>query len=84
YPKYKPKEKRVYINKTQYFDNVPEDVWEFYIGGYQVLEKWLKDRKGRELDFKDAQHYRRIVKALQETMRIMSEIDKVIPGFPIV
>jgi hypothetical protein len=66
---------KVWINATQYFGNVPRAVWEFHIGGYQVLEKWLKDRKGRELSYDDVRHYQRVVKALQETMRLMDEID---------
>jgi len=74
---------RVYINKTQYFEGVEPDVWEFHIGGYQVLHKWLKDRKGRKLSFDDVYHYQKIVVALKETMRLMEEIDDLIPGWPI-
>ena len=70
-------------NKTQYFEGVPKDVWEFHVGGYQVCEKWLKDRKGRKLSFDDLMHYQKVVVALQETMRLMQEIDKAIPGWPI-
>jgi REP element-mobilizing transposase RayT len=69
---------RVWINKEQYFDNVPPEVWEFHIGGYQVCEKWLKDRKGRQLSYDDLTHYQHIVSALAETIRIMAEIDKTI------
>ncbi len=69
---------RVCINGVQYFQGVPPDVWEFHIGGYQVLEKWLKDRKGRALTFDDLQHYQRVVVALKETIRLMTEIDTVI------
>jgi len=61
-------------------------VWEFHVGGYQVCEKWLKDRKGRRLYFDDLTHYQKIVSALPETIRIMGEIDAVIEehgGFPI-
>ena len=47
---------RVYINATQYFENVPEIAWSFYIGGYQPAQKWLKDRKGRALSFEDITH----------------------------
>ncbi|HEX8220412.1 MAG TPA: type ISP restriction/modification enzyme [Chloroflexia bacterium] len=74
---------RVWINKTQYFEGVPPEVWEFHIGGYQVAEKWLKDRKGRQLSYDDLSHYRNVVAALAETMRLMAEIDAAIPGFPI-
>jgi predicted helicase len=66
---------RVYINDTQYFEGVPESAWNFYIGGYQPAQKWLKDRKGRPLKFEDILHYQRIVVALTETGRIMAEID---------
>lgn len=77
---------RVWINRTQYFDNVPAEVWEFRIGGYQVCYKWLKDRKGRTLTFDDIKHYQRIVGALAETIRLMEQIDEVIDehgGWPI-
>ena len=55
---------KVYINKEQYFYNVPEVAWNFYIGGYQPGQKWLKDRKGRELSFEDILHYQKIIVAL--------------------
>jgi predicted helicase len=73
----------VYINKTQYFEGVPKDVWEFHVGGYQVCHKWLKDRRGRQLSFDDLMHYQKVVVALAETMRLMKEIDKAIPSWPI-
>ena len=68
---------KVYINKDQYFGNVSELAWNFFIGGYQPAQKWLKDRKGRKLEWEDLMHYGRIVYALQETDRIMKEIDEV-------
>lgn len=68
---------KVYINDTQYFDNVPLVAWEFYIGGYQPAQKWLKDRQGRELTFDDILHYQKIIVALTETDRIMGEIELV-------
>lgn len=71
------KENRVYINKTQYFEGVSDLAWNFYIGGYQPLQKWLKDRKGRTLSDEDIIHYQKIVVALTETDRLMKEIDKV-------
>jgi len=77
---------RVYINNTQYFEGVPLEVWEFHVGGYQVCEKWLKDRKGRVLTYDDLEHYQNIVAALAETIRLMDEIDEVIEehgGWPI-
>jgi hypothetical protein len=63
---------------TSGFHPVPEAVWNFHIGGYQVCEKWLKDRKGRTLTEEDIAHYHKIVIALTETIRLMSEIDQVI------
>ncbi|RYE59315.1 MAG: DNA methyltransferase [Sphingobacteriales bacterium] len=68
---------KVYINETQYFDNVPEVAWNFYIGGYQPAQKWLKDRKGRVLEFDDILHYQKIIVALKRTSELMVEIDKV-------
>jgi len=67
----------VYINDTQHFQGVSQSVWEFYIGGYQPAQKWLKDRKGRVLEFEDIQHYQKIIVALSESIRIMEEIDKI-------
>ena len=68
-------EGKVWLNVTQYFGNVPEVAWNFYIGGYQPAQKWLKDRKGRNLTTCDIRHYQRIIIALTETDRIMQEID---------
>lgn len=68
---------KVYINDTQYFAGVPVIAWNFYIGGYQPAQKWLKDRKGRTLEFDDILHYQKIIVALTETDRIMKEIDKI-------
>jgi hypothetical protein len=67
------KRPRLY-NNNQYFDGVPEVSWDFYIGGYQPAQKWLKDRKGRALTFDDVRHYQNIVKILIETDRIMQTI----------
>jgi predicted helicase len=67
----------VFINETQYFANVPEIAWNFYIGGYQPAQKWLKDRKERELSYEEILHYQKIIVALSETDRIMKEIDKI-------
>ena len=67
----------VYINETQCFENVPEVAWNFYIGGYQPAQKWLKDRRNRQLSFEDILHYQRIIVALTETDRLMQEIDKI-------
>ena len=59
----------------QYFVDVPKIAWEFYIGGYQPAQKWLKDRRGRSLSFEDIKHYQQIIKILVETDRIMKEIE---------
>ncbi|HAL38552.1 MAG TPA: hypothetical protein DCP03_10720 [Polaromonas sp.] len=71
---------RVWINATQYFDGVPAETWRFKVGGYAVCEKWLKDRKGRQLDFADIQHYGAVVAALTRTRELMREIDAVANG----
>jgi len=68
---------RIWINEEQYFDNIPLTAWEFYIGGYQPAQKWLKDRKERTLEFDDILHYQKIIVALSETDKLMKEIDKI-------
>lgn len=68
---------KLYINKTQYFENIPEYIWNFNIGGYQVLGKWLKSRRKRELSVQEILHFIQIVEVLKETIRIMYEIDKI-------
>lgn len=68
---------RIKINKTQYLGNVSATAWNAYIGGYQPAQKWLKDRKGRELGFQDILHYGRILYALEQTDRIMKDIDEI-------
>ncbi|CAN5126414.1 DNA methyltransferase [soil metagenome] len=75
--KTKYQEGKVYINDTQYFDNVPQTAWNFYIGGYQPAQKWLKDRKERKLEFDDILHYQKIIVALSETDKLMKEIEKI-------
>lgn len=67
----------VFINDEQYFGNVPEVAWNFWIGGYQPAQKWLKDRKGRQLTNEDIEHYQKIIVSLVETDRLMKEIDKI-------
>lgn len=67
---------KIWINETQYFENVPKIVWDFYIGGYQPLQKWLKDRKGKELNFEDLIHYQKIIKAIEKTIEVMKKIDE--------
>jgi predicted helicase len=77
---------RVYINTTQYFDGVPPEVWAFHVGGYQVCQKWLKDRKGRTLTFDEIEHYQKTIAALSSTIQLMDQIDDAIEeygGWPI-
>ena len=68
---------KVWINDEQFFDNVPLVAWNFYIGGYQPAQKWLKDRHGRTLDYDDILHYQKIIVALSETDKLMNAIDKI-------
>ncbi|MDY3119458.1 type ISP restriction/modification enzyme [Porphyromonas somerae] len=67
---------KVWINKEQYFGNVPEEVWNYYIGGYQPAQKWLKDRRNTTLSFDDITHYQRIVHALATTIALQSELSQ--------
>jgi len=78
-PNYNREEKRIYINKSQYFERVEEDVWEYQIGGYQVAEKWLKDRKGRTLSPDDIRHYCKVITALKKTIEVQQDIDALYP-----
>lgn len=75
--RYDKDEKRVYINPTHYFEGVEPEVWQYQIGGYQVMDKYLKDRKGRKMD--DPRHYIRIATALAKTIEIQAEIDAIYP-----
>jgi predicted helicase len=78
---YKPDEQRVYINKDgQYFEGIPKEVWEYQIGGYQVLDKWLYDRRERHLTNEEIQHYCRVVTALKHTIDLQQQIDEIYPG----
>lgn len=72
------REGKVFINNSQYFGNVSELAWNFWIGGYQPAQKWLKDRKGKTLTNSDIEHYQKIIVALTETAKVMKEIDAVI------
>jgi hypothetical protein len=84
YPKYQ--DGMVLINEQQGFEGVPSEVWEFHVGGYQVCQKWLKDRRGRQLSAEDIVHYQKIVVALKETIKLMAQVDTVIEsagGWPI-
>lgn len=80
---YRENTKRVYINNEEYFEGVEPEVWEFCIGGYKICQKWLKYRKDRMLTLGEMNHYQKIVVALDETIRLMAEIDQLIPGWPL-
>lgn len=73
--KIKYQDSNVYINAEQYFGNVPEIAWNFYIGGYQPAQKYLKDRKGRKIMSDEIEHYQKIIKVLAETDKLMKDID---------
>ncbi|MBA7620135.1 hypothetical protein ES703_27479 [subsurface metagenome] len=74
---------RAYINKEQYFEGIATELWDFHIGGYQVCQKWLKNRKGRTLSYDDLTHYQKVIVALKETIRLMAEIDELILKWPV-
>jgi hypothetical protein len=69
---------KIYLNKEHYFEGVSKEVFEFYIGGYQPAQKWLKDRKGRALTAEDIIHYKKMCVSMRRTIEIMKEIDTVI------
>ena len=69
---------RVLVNATSFFNSVAADVWLWQMGGYEPAQKWLKDRRGRILTDEDIEHYKRIIGAITETIRIQKEIDEVI------
>ncbi len=82
HPKYE--DGKVVINKQKDgFIDVPEAVWNFHVGGYQVCQKWLKDRKGRTLSQDDIGHYQKIVVALGQSIDLMAKIDAAIPNWPL-
>jgi len=73
---YDTKENKIWINNEKYFDAVETEVWNYYIGGYQVLDKWLKDRIGKILNSEDIEHYLKIIECLKQTIKIQKEIDR--------
>ena len=75
---YRWEQNRVYINAEQYFEGVPESAWNFFIGGYQPAQKWLKDRKGMTLGFEDVKHYQQIIYVLLQTEKMMGDVDDII------
>jgi predicted helicase len=83
--KYHENKQQIWINSDQYFAGIPPQIWNFYIGGYQVCQKWLKDRKGRHLSYDDLEHYQQIISILGESIALMETIDIIINkygGFP--
>lgn len=72
----KYQDNKILINKIQYFNGISEKVWNFHIGGYQVLEKWLKSRMKRELSIQEIMQFIQIVEVLNETIKIMDKIDQ--------
>jgi hypothetical protein len=81
--RYDEKTKRIYVNSGQYFEGIEKEVWGFMIGGYQVCEKWLKDRKktGRFLSTDELRDYMKIIVSLRETIRLMKEIEELIYSY---
>jgi hypothetical protein len=76
---YDPETQRIYINKTQYFDNISPELWKIRIGGYQVLDKWLKDRADRHLTPADVKHYCRTATALAQTLALQAQLTELYP-----
>jgi len=74
-PSYLEKEERVYINEEKYFDNIPPEIWNYHIGGYQVMEKYLKDRKDKQMD--DPRHYSQMATVISKTIGVQDKIDKI-------
>jgi predicted helicase len=77
---YQEKTGRVFINSQQSFEGIPKEAWEYCIGSYQVLDKWLKDRKGRSLSPDDVEHYLKVITAIKHTINLQHKIDEIYPG----
>ena len=75
---YDEESKRVYFNKEQYFEGISKEVWEYQIGAYQVMAKYLKERKKRELTWEEIEHYRRVAKAIEGTIEVQEEVEEVL------
>jgi hypothetical protein len=76
--KYDEENRRVYFNKGQYFEGVSKAVWEYRIGAYRVAEKYLKDRKKRELSLEEIEHYMRVAKVIERTIEVQEEVEEAI------
>ena len=74
------KTERVYFNKEQYFEGISKDVWEYRVGAYQVMEKYLKDRRkeGRKLSEEKIKHYMKVAKAIERTIKVQGKVDEVL------
>ena len=77
---YQEKTGRVFINSEQYYEGIPKEVWGYRIGSYQVLDKWLRDRKGRSLPTDDIEHYLKVITAIKHTINLQQQIDKLYPS----
>jgi len=77
--KFDRQERRIYINRNQYFEGIEKDAWEYHIGGYQICDKWLKDRKGRILTLTNIKSYCKIITAIKTTITVQKEIDGFYP-----
>ncbi|MFZ2070384.1 MAG: type ISP restriction/modification enzyme [Halobacteriota archaeon] len=75
--RYDEENRRVYFNKEQYFEGVSKAAWEYRIGGYQVMAKYLKDRKKRELSLEEIEHYMRVTKAIERTIKVQGAVEEV-------
>lgn len=75
--KYDEENERVYFNKTQYFEGISKEVWGYQIGGYQVMEKYLEDRKGRKLVLEGVKYYMKVAKAIERTIEVQRMGDEV-------
>jgi len=69
---------KVYINAKQYFEKISPEIWDYYIGGYQPANQWLKEKKGKKLEYNDNKHFNRIIYIIQETIQIQKQIDKIL------
>jgi hypothetical protein len=74
--RYDEETQRLFINARQFFEGVPPEIWDFRVGGYRVLEKWIAERKGRRLEFDDQRQIARLIKVIGETLRLMAAIDE--------
>lgn len=78
YLMYDEKLNRIIINEKQYFENTPVDVWEFNIGGYQVVKKWLEENINNNLSYSDIEYFKNILNSISETIKLMIEIDDIL------